>query len=68
MINARRVGQDKCELCGRVNECVVMGFTKTIIFIPIPFSLTVCQTCMSKMFRMFRKDEKSKHTANNNQA
>lgn len=45
--------EQKCANCGKVNtECV--GFKKTTMFI-FKSEQYICQTCISKAFRSFKK-------------
>ena len=45
----------KCDVCDKYNAEVVEFKTKVLWF--IPKNVLVCQTCISKAFRSFRKDK-----------
>ena len=43
-----------CDLCGKVDEGI--AFKKKILWL-FPVEIQVCENCLSKLFRRFRKEK-----------
>lgn len=49
------IKQGTCDCCGKVNaECMVIEKRFWVFFVT---DVAICQTCVSKAFRLFKKDK-----------
>jgi len=47
----------QCTFCGEEKECVVVDYEgQALFFFPTQERVSICETCLSKMFRLLKKE------------